>query len=102
MIVIHGAIGWYRDPYGVHEDRYFSQGFPTKLVRDGGVESYDPPPGRLLPDQLIPVPDDPADGPADGNGTDLRRAGDADDQPPYSARRARDAVLDLFDEFPQP
>ena len=50
MIVILGTIGWYRDPYGVHEDRYFSQGFPTKLVRDNGVESYDPPPGRLLPD----------------------------------------------------
>jgi hypothetical protein len=32
------AQGWYRDPYSVHEDRYFSDGQPTKLVRDGGSE----------------------------------------------------------------
>jgi hypothetical protein len=38
------AQGWYRDPYLVHEDRYFSAGQPTKLVRDGGIEDYDPPP----------------------------------------------------------
>jgi hypothetical protein len=36
--------GWKSDPFGLHEQRYFSQGEPTKLVRDGGVESYDPPP----------------------------------------------------------
>ena len=28
------AQGWYRDPYLVHEDRYFSDGQPTKRVRD--------------------------------------------------------------------
>lgn len=38
------AQGWYRDPYCVHEDRYFSDGQPTKLVRDGSTECYDPPP----------------------------------------------------------
>ncbi len=38
------AQGWYRDPYLVYEDRYFSAGQPTKLVRDGGIEDYDPPP----------------------------------------------------------
>ena len=37
--------GWQTDPFGVHEQRYFSQGKPTKLVRDQGRESYDPPPG---------------------------------------------------------
>jgi hypothetical protein len=37
--------GWEADPFGIHEQRYFSLGQPTKLVRDGGVESYDPPPG---------------------------------------------------------
>jgi hypothetical protein len=36
------AQGWYRDPYGIHDDRYFSDGQPTKLVRDGSAESYDP------------------------------------------------------------
>jgi hypothetical protein len=36
--------GWCRDPFGLHEERYFSAGGPTKLVRDGGVDSYDEPP----------------------------------------------------------
>jgi hypothetical protein len=50
------AQGWYRDPYGMHEDRYFSAGTPTKLVRDDGQESYDSPPDRPLSDgDLIPV-----------------------------------------------
>ena len=50
------AQGWYRDPYGVHEDRYFSAGTPTKLVRDNGQESYDPLPDCPLPDgDLIPA-----------------------------------------------
>ncbi len=33
--------GWQADPYGLHEARYFSQGQPTRLVRDGGRETYD-------------------------------------------------------------
>lgn len=38
--------GWHPDPYRIHEERYVSvDGTPTKLVRDGGRESYDPPPG---------------------------------------------------------
>jgi hypothetical protein len=36
--------GWYTDPFGRHEDRWMSDGTPTKLVRDGGVEAYDDPP----------------------------------------------------------
>ena len=36
--------GWQADPFGLHEQRYFSQGQPTKLVRDQGREAYDPPP----------------------------------------------------------
>ena len=38
------AQNWCIDPYGVHEARWFSQGNPTALVRDHGVESQDPPP----------------------------------------------------------
>ena len=38
------AQGWHRDPYGVHGERWFSDGKPTRLVRDEGVESYDAPP----------------------------------------------------------
>ena len=51
------AQDWYHDPYGVHEDRYFSDGQPTKLVRDCGIESYDPPPPRppdVAPDEMTP------------------------------------------------
>jgi hypothetical protein len=36
--------GWYEDPFRLHQARYFSAGRPTKLVRDGNVESYDEPP----------------------------------------------------------
>ncbi|HTU38041.1 MAG TPA: hypothetical protein VMF35_08485 [Acidimicrobiales bacterium] len=36
--------GWYTDPFGRHEARWLSDGVPTKLVRDRGVESYDDPP----------------------------------------------------------
>jgi hypothetical protein len=39
--------GWYADPFGRHEFRYFSAGAPTRLVRDGAVESYDELPARL-------------------------------------------------------
>jgi hypothetical protein len=37
--------GWHSDPFHLHEDRYFTRGEPTRLVRDHGIESYDEPPG---------------------------------------------------------
>ena len=48
------AQGWYKDPFRRHTARWFSDGRPTSLVRDEGVESNDPPPnagysGRLEP-----------------------------------------------------
>ncbi len=36
--------GWFCDPSGRHEARWYSVGMPTKLVRDGAVDSYDPTP----------------------------------------------------------
>jgi hypothetical protein len=42
--------GWYEDPFRLHGARYFSAGHPTKLVRDGNVESYDEPPGGGQPE----------------------------------------------------
>jgi hypothetical protein len=66
------AQGWYRDPYLVHEDRYFSAGEPTKLVRDGGIEDYDPPPAGPPKTALEEVPHTQ---PTDGG--DLRRADDS-------------------------
>jgi hypothetical protein len=41
--------GWYEDPFRLHQARYFSGGRPTKLVRDGNVESYDEPPSEGAP-----------------------------------------------------
>jgi len=49
------AEGWYRDPFGIHEDRWFSADRPTALVRDGGVESKDAPPDRAIDGPLVEV-----------------------------------------------
>jgi hypothetical protein len=73
------AQGWYRDPYLMHDDRYFSDGQPTKLVRDAGAESYDPPPSGPPKVELVEVPHTEA---RDGNdlcGADDRSAGATDD-----------------------
>lgn len=90
---IVAAEGWYRDPYAIHADRWMSQGQPTKLVRDAGVESYDLPPDLPLPDVLVPVT---ADANASSGGSDLRRSDDAGQEDPHSATRARRAVLDAL------
>jgi hypothetical protein len=67
------AIGWYVDPWGIHGERWFSEGRPTGLVRDGRVVHHGqhPPPGEI-PGPLIPTS---TPGPA--GGADLRRADDA-------------------------
>jgi hypothetical protein len=67
------AEGWYRDPYGIHQDRWFSAGTPTSLVRDQGTEGHDDPPGYppVGPPAEIPDIDQfPED--------DLRRADEAE------------------------
>jgi hypothetical protein len=64
------AQNWCIDPYGEHEARWFSQGNPTALVRDNGVESQDPPPesafadlfGDSLPAPRSSTPATPDDG----------------------------------------
>ena len=81
----NAAEGWYRDPFGIHEDRWMSQGKATKLVRDGGTESYDPPPDLPLPAELVPV--DTGGGEA-GDG--------ARQEPGYSNWRASRAALDAI------
>ncbi len=68
------AEGWYTDPYRRHEARWMSDGSPTKLVRDGGVESYDDPPDEEPSQEATMIVVEP---PAGLN--DLRRAGDPDD-----------------------
>ena len=44
----HNAQNWCLDPFGLHEARWFSNGIPTSLVRDSGIESQDPPPLDLI------------------------------------------------------
>lgn len=69
------AEGWYADPFGKHEGRWFSDGNPTVLVRDGSVESHDEPPGTEFDQPLIPAADTEG-----AEGMDLLRA-DSDGNP---------------------
>ena len=88
------AQGWYHDPYCVHQDRYFSAGAATKLVRDDGHEAYDPAPDRPLPSaDLVPAEQV---GQETKDGIDLRRADDVGSKP-YDLAEARRAALDFFD-----
>jgi hypothetical protein len=66
------AEGWYCDPYAIHSDRWFSDGQPTNLVRDQGVESRDEPPPRELPLPLVHVAEIQV-----SDGSDLLRADNA-------------------------
>jgi len=65
-----------------------SRGQPTKLVRDGGTESYDPPPDLPLPGALVPAD---AGGSAADNDT-----GEAGQESSYSNWRASRAALDAI------
>jgi hypothetical protein len=67
--------GWYKDPYGRHESRWISDGTPTALVRDAGVESQDPP-----PDEPIPVGMERVEAATSVDASDLKRADDAQSQ----------------------
>ncbi len=58
------AQGWFADPFGQHEARWFSDGSPTALVRDDGLGSMDPPPVSSYTGHLESV--------ADGEGEVLR------------------------------
>jgi hypothetical protein len=86
------AEGWYRDPYQVHEDRWYSVGEPTSLVRDDGVVDPDaPPPGRKRP------PTQESEQASRPDGSDLRRADEAaaEDQT-FDNAKAVDAALGAF------
>jgi hypothetical protein len=67
------AEGWYRDPYGIHQDRWFSAGTPTSLVRDQGAEGHDDPPDYPPAGPPVEIPEiDPFPG------DDFRRADQAE------------------------
>lgn len=99
------AEGWYRDPYGIHQDRWFSAGTPTSLVRDQGAEGHDDPPGYPPPVPPAEIPDvDPFpeddlrrvdEAEARLEDGDLRRADEAEATPERGDRpRTFDQVLD--------
>jgi hypothetical protein len=79
--------GWYSDPFGVHEARWYSEGRPTSLVRDGQAESRDAPPDRPAP-QPEPLPEG-----GSSDGSDLRRADEADQA--WDPKRASDVAMDV-------
>jgi hypothetical protein len=81
--------GWFTDPYALHEARWLSDGVPTKLVRDGEVESYDEPPEG--PEVVTPVRLE-AD-PTSQDGADLLRA-DAAEQGDYDSSVATMGAMD--------
>jgi hypothetical protein len=51
--------GWRPDPFGRYEERYFSDGVATRLVRTGREEASDEPEGALAtfvaPEPALPV-----------------------------------------------
>jgi hypothetical protein len=90
------AEGWYLDPYGLHEQRWFSAGKPSRLVRDDLVEANDPPPSQPFDGPLTPAPTESAS----ASGTDLRRADEAEDAGPTAYS---DAAMNAWGQiFPQP
>jgi hypothetical protein len=88
-----GYEGWCTDPYAKHDARWMSQGSPTKLVRDGTVESYDDPPNEPYTRDPEPIESSVASNP-----DDLCRADEAEAGEPYDADKARRAAMDVFDQ----
>jgi len=84
------AEGWYDDPYHAHQHRWFSAGSPTSLVRDGGVESKDAPPNKLMTATLVRAVNDSGTA---ADGSDLRRADDKQGGQ-YDPDKAWDAAID--------
>jgi len=83
--------GWCTDPFGRHEARWMSAGQPTKLVRDAGVDSFDPPPDEAPSCEMVRI-----DHPEAQRAGDLRRADSAQSGKPFDDGEAEMAVLDAF------
>ena len=91
------AEGWYRDPYELHEDRWFSAGRATSLVRDAGQEASDEPPDQPYdPADLVRVSETD-----DFDATDMRRADEASGGT-YNGEAAKRAAFDAFIQMTPP
>jgi len=79
------AEGWSVDPFGAHQDRWFSGGQPTALDRDDGSEGHDDLPSPTFSGSPTPIDDDESTGPEN-----TRRADSADEayEPRDGARAA--------------
>jgi hypothetical protein len=85
------AEGWCVDPFGAHEARWFSNGNPTILVRDGVTESHDEPPKATYEGPLVSI-----EGGNDGSPDDLLRADSA--ERPFDPYLGVTAATDVFDQ----
>ena len=88
------AEGWFKDPYRIHEARWFSDGTPTPLVKDGDQESSDPPPDVPVSGELERIYQHEA-----ANGGDLRRVGRDDSYDPAAAIDAAERAVDRMPNF---
>jgi hypothetical protein len=79
--------GWYKDPYGIHEQRWVSKGRPTSLVGDQGVEGQDEVPDRPPSRPFLPATTDES-----SFGRDMVRADDPDKEPIPSAYDMQEAA----------
>ena len=67
--------GWCTDPYARHEARWMSRGVPTRLVRDGTVESH-----------------------VASGSYGIVRADDTQREGPYDSKEAVRAAFDVYDQ----
>lgn len=89
-------VGWCTDPYGRHDARWFSQGRPTKLVRDFGTESYDVPPAEPPTQPAVRIQNEPP--PSNG----VLRADDVQRQSLLDPRAIADHAFDVYPLMGQP
>jgi hypothetical protein len=63
----NSEFGWKPDPFRTHELRYFAEGSPTDLVRDGDVTGSDPAPVAPVAPAAFSQPMVSADGALDAS-----------------------------------
>jgi hypothetical protein len=84
--------GWYTDPFARHEARWLSDGTPTTLIRDDGVEGHDEPPDGPFVQEAERIE------PAPARSDTLRRADDAERAGDFDPEKLVRAAWDAFDQ----